>query len=235
MQQALPTNYFCFNQRPQCELKQIIFSSYPWLVPVDVTGKRSMHFCSAMSSGPFCPCGFAATSVFWSGILSDTLASLEKRAAFHYRRVVQHAQHRAEHRMGRSMQDRLSCGTGARLELRSHYVSFKKYVCITDDLSEEMTVLPHFSNQIWPALHCTGWMSVQLSWLLCIQWQEHIHSREEPDSPQLHMAFGELISLFYWEVLYFPLLACASGVRENYLFIYFIFKAALLTWCPQGT
>lgn len=86
----------------------------------------------------------------------------------------------------------ISPGTGARQGLRR---SFKKHVCITDDLLEEMPLLSHFFNQIWPAL-----MSVQLGWLLCIQWQE------KPDTPQLNMVFGELISFFSWEVIFLPML-----------------------------
>lgn len=85
--------------------------------------------------------------------------------------------------------------------------SFKKCVCITDDLLEEIT------NQIWPALQCTSLMSVQLGWLLCFEWQECTHRQEEPDSPQLHVVFGELSSLFSWKIMLFPPLVCVNGVR----------------------
>lgn len=117
-------------------------------------------------------------------------------------------------RAGKGVHNHLSCGTGARQGLRR---SFKKYVCITDDLLEEMPLLSHFFNQIWPAL-----MSVQLGWLLCIQWQE------KPDTPQLNMVFGELIFFFSWEVMFFPMLACANGGRNFLNFFLLLYSPDVL-------
>lgn len=113
-------------------------------------------------------------------------------------------------RTGKGVHNHLSCGTGAKQGLRR---SFQKHVCITDDLLEEMPLLSHFFNQIWPAL-----MSVQLGWLLCIQWQE------KPDTPQLNMVFGELISFFSWEVIFIPVLPVQM---EEGIFLHIFFKRLL--------
>lgn len=187
-----------------------------------------MYFCLPACTGTSCPRCFVAISIFWSGIFSDPLASLEQATAFHYKQVmVQHVQHRPEHRTGKGVRDHLSCGTGAKVGLRR---SFKKYVCITDDLLEEITVLSHYFYRIWPALHCTGLISVQLGWLLCIQWQKSTRRQEEPDSLQLRTVFWELTALFAWKIMLFPLLACVNGVRD---FFFFFLKTALFTWCLQ--
>lgn len=187
-----------------------------------------MYFCLPACTGTSCPRCFVAISIFWSGIFSDPLASLEQATAFHYKQVmVQHVQHRPEHRTGKGVRDHLSCGTGAKVGLRR---SFKKYVCITDDLLEEITVLSHYFYRIWPALHCTGLISVQLGWLLCIQWQKSTRRQEEPDSLQLRTVFWELTALFAWKIMLFPLLACVNGVRD---FFFFFFKDCFIHLMPS--
>lgn len=115
-----------------------------------------------------------AIYVFWSGIFSDLLAGLEQATTFHYKQVVvQHIQQRVYMNISPVEPE-------TNWDLRR---SFKKCVCITDDLLEEMT------NQICPALQCTSLMSVQLGWLLCFEWQECTHRQEEPDSPAVAHGF----------------------------------------------
>lgn len=187
----------------------------------DVPSERKVYFWLPSCSGTSCPRHSVATSIFWFGITSHPLASVEQAAAFHYKWVVvQHVQSRAVlTEQAKGVHNHLSCGTGARQGLRR---SFKKYVFITDDLSEELPLLSHFFNQIWPAL-----VSVQLGWLLCIQWQE------KPDSTAEYGIWRTNFLLFL-RGHFLSNAACANGGR-NFFYLFFFFKSALLTWCPQWT